>query len=72
MGVQCTIGRKWIELVDPVIHVFTHFRLELRIKFTKTVAGDGGSWCHPNDFGQLALPTVMKKVARAVTEFQVS
>jgi len=63
---------KWIELVDPVIHVFTHFRLELRIKFTKTVAGDGGSWCHPNDFGQLALPTVMKKVARAVTEFQVS
>ena len=72
MGCQCTIEGKWIELVDPVIHVFTHFRLELSIKYTKAAAGDYGSWCHPRDFGQLALPTVMKKVARAVTEFQVS
>ena len=63
---------KWIELVDPVIHVFTHFRLELSIKITEVVAGGNGLWCHPGDFDQLALPTVMKKVAKAVKKFQLS
>ena len=69
---QAPLEGKWIELVDPVTHVFTHFRLELSIKVTKVVDGGDDFWCHPDDFGQLALPTVMKKVAKAVTEFQLS
>ena len=69
---QAPLEGKWIELVEPVTHVFTHFRLELSIKITKAVVGDNDFWCHPDDFGQLALPTVMKKVAKAVTEFQLS
>ena len=54
----------WRELPKPVFHTFSHFRLELRIKVGVAVnCKDNEYWCHPNNFSDLALPTVMKKVA---------
>ena len=51
-------------------HVFTHFRLELAVRTAK--AGDGADrsrsaavWEDPARLDRQALPTVMKKVARA-------
>jgi A/G-specific adenine glycosylase len=51
-----------------VRHTFTHFHLELRIGRVRTGTGAiiDGIWCPPSDFSRHALPTVMKKVARAV------
>ena len=57
----------WCPLAKPVIHGFTHFRLELTV-VRSTVGGVDGKWCHPDDFSGLALPTVMKKVATAVAQ----
>lgn len=55
----------WTALNAVVVHTFTHFRLELRVM----VGGADfhtGTWCRPEEFAALALPTVMKKVAKAV------
>ena len=57
----------WDALAEPVIHSFTHFRLELTV-MRSTVRGGDGKWCHPHDFRDLALPTVMKKVATAIAQ----
>ena len=52
-------------------HVFTHFRLELAVRTARTEdgagdgAGDGAVWEEPARLDRQALPTVMKKVARA-------
>ena len=51
-------------------HVFTHFRLELAVRTAKTgdraeELGDGAAWEDPARLDRQALPTVMKKVARA-------
>lgn len=61
----------WRELPAVVTHTFTHFRLELRV-----VAGHVGRkagpeflWRHPDEFGGLALPTVMKKVVRHALKY---
>ncbi len=56
----------WKELPGAVTHTFTHFHLELRVIAGRVGrnAGAGAIWRHPDDFGELALPTVMKKVAR--------
>ncbi len=56
----------WQAVPGTVVHVFTHFRLELTVH---TGAGDrktkgGEIWQAPEDLGELALPTVMKKVLR--------
>ena len=51
-----------------VRHTFTHFHLELSV--VKGAADDGaaraadGRWVMPDAFGDLALPTVMKKIVR--------
>ena len=57
----------WDALAEPVIHGFTHFRLELTV-MRSTVSGGDGKWCYPDDFRDLALPTVMKKVATAIAQ----
>ena len=61
----------WQRIEGDVEHVFTHFRLCLGILFGRTNS-DGGNhrWCHPKDFASLALPTVMKKVARRVADYE--
>jgi len=50
-----------------VVHVFTHFRLELKI-LVDVAPEDGlqGIWVRPEAFADYALPTVMKKVAASV------
>ena len=57
----------WRALPGEVVHVFTHFRLVLKVQCgVISSGGDNRRWCKPEDFGTLALPTVMKKVARHV------
>ena len=56
-------------------HTFTHFHLVLRVlRGTVTQANKNlGDWVRPEEFGTLALPTVMKKVfalARAHSAFE--
>jgi A/G-specific adenine glycosylase len=59
--------------VGQVVHVFTHFRLELNVctaRFTRAQARGFGSdmvWVKPTTLGDYALPTVMKKVIAAGT-----
>ena len=49
-----------------VDHVFTHFRLELAVLTARTEASTGDAvWEDPARLDRQALPTVMKKVARA-------
>ena len=53
---------EWVALPGSVRHGFTHFLLELAV-----VAGSGtadGMWSRVDRFGEHALPTLMKKVAR--------
>ncbi|MCP1337582.1 A/G-specific adenine glycosylase [Futiania mangrovi] len=58
----------WVLVPGRVAHVFTHFALELAVARPRCAAGarlpEGAFWAHPRDFGALALPTVMRKVAR--------
>ena len=59
----------WSPLPGVVRHTFTHFQLELAVlvgSVRNDAQGDGGLWCAPDDFARLALPTLMKKVARSV------
>ena len=49
-----------------VSHVFTHFRLELAVRTARAAAGNAEAvWEDPARLDRQALPTVMKKVARA-------
>jgi len=58
----------WQPLPGEVNHAFTHFHLTLSVLAATDVAetrpGDGERWCHPQEFADVALPTVMKKVVR--------
>ena len=51
-----------------VRHTFTHFHLELSVVKGAVAmdadGGDDGRWVLPDAFGDLALPTVMKKIVR--------
>ena len=57
----------WAE-AGEVRHTFTHFHLRLTVMHGTVAGGDiaDGVWVHPRDFGAQALPTLMKKVAKAV------
>jgi len=65
--------RDWRRLPGTVEHGFTHFRLELGVLAGRTNgnfdAGNGEIWCHPDRFGEQALPTVMKKLARHALQY---
>ncbi|MBK8175256.1 MAG: A/G-specific adenine glycosylase [Rhodospirillales bacterium] len=57
----------WALLAGSVRHTFTHFHLELAVVFGRPRDPSATfSWCHPDDFSALALPTLMKKVVAAV------
>lgn len=59
--------RRWHRLPGTVSHTFTHFHLELDVLIGRVdpVATDTlGIWLKPDRFGEQALPTVMKKLAR--------
>jgi len=60
---------EWVPLSGVVHHRFSHFDLQLRILIAEVAKEQtlDGVWCFPGSFGQLALPTVMKKVIRLVT-----
>ena len=58
----------WTALPDPVIHVFTHFRLELTVHVARTRNHDApmvGQFVPADEFSDRALPSLMRKVFRA-------
>jgi A/G-specific adenine glycosylase len=60
------VAAQWLTLPGVVRHTFTHFQLELTM-LAGSIPGEEdvvGSWCPPAEFERLALPTLMKKVAR--------
>jgi len=59
----------------PVKHTFTHFHLSLTPLILQLVPTDMGvsnqyQWVNPSVFDEFALPTLMKKVAKAVASAQ--
>jgi A/G-specific adenine glycosylase len=70
-AVAAPVAAAWRPLEGIVRHTFTHFHLELTV-LTAEINGQrgpkGAFWCLPSKFSEHALPTVMKKVARHVTE----
>lgn len=70
------VAARWGELPGEIRHTFTHFHLRLKLLHGRCAdtAGEGAPdgegepwWCVPADFPALALPTLMKKIARLVT-----
>jgi A/G-specific adenine glycosylase len=57
---------KWTAVDEPVVHVFTHFRLELDVVRGEISAGAkvDGVWVPVDRLGEYALPTVMTKVVK--------
>ncbi|MHA1538323.1 MAG: A/G-specific adenine glycosylase [Alphaproteobacteria bacterium] len=71
------VAADWRQLPATVRHTFTHFQLELSILAGNAgLAGDAGSapceglWCPPEQLGEHALPSLMKKVLRHALVFQ--
>ncbi|MBT3908476.1 MAG: A/G-specific adenine glycosylase [Rhodospirillaceae bacterium] len=64
------IEADWLPMPGTIVHIFTHFRLELGVVRARVEGALGSNldWCHPDSFGARALPTVMKKVARHVLD----
>jgi A/G-specific adenine glycosylase len=56
----------WRPLAGEVLHTFTHFHLVLEVHAAEGLSADAldGQWWPLDALDQLALPTVMKKVAR--------
>ncbi|MEX0693771.1 MAG: A/G-specific adenine glycosylase [Rhodospirillales bacterium] len=56
----------WSMLADEAQHVFTHFRLNMRLCLgqSRRRANVDGFWVHPDDFAGHALPTVIRKAMR--------
>jgi len=61
------VDAEWRILPGAVRHVFTHFELTLTV-WTGRLAGRGdpelGLWVTPDRFGDHALPSLMRKVAK--------
>ncbi len=59
----------WSPLQGRVRHVFTHFSLELEI-WSADVEGSAAAedtfWCHLDDLGNQALPSLMRKIVKHV------
>jgi A/G-specific adenine glycosylase len=65
------VTTSWIPVPGAVVHIFTHFRLELVVyralvpvdaSFTLWAEQDRCRWVHRRDLHAQALPSVMKKV----------
>lgn len=67
---QAPLAASFRKLDQGVTHVFTHFRLELAIFVAEVPAGTGAPtgcrWVWEGDLGKEALPSVMRKVLRAL------
>ena len=65
-----TLPDGWTPLAGEVVHVFTHFRLTLSVQAQNAPKGfrapPAHIWLHPRDFAGAALPSVMRKVWKAV------
>lgn len=65
------VGR-WRRIATPVVHVFTHFRLELTVMRgdvpLATPAPAGHWWSVPRDLAGEALPSVFRKAVDAALE----
>ncbi len=65
------VAAPWRVIERPVVHVFTHFRLELRVAWALLAARQGrelaadGVWAAPEALAAFALPSIMKKVCVA-------
>jgi A/G-specific adenine glycosylase len=57
------LSAKWTALPGLVRHGFTHFELELRVFTGRARANQAGVWCPIDRLSEMALPTLMKKVA---------
>ena len=66
------VDASWTHTGNTVRHTFTHFHLELDLWRAavdrRTAERLDGIWVRPEQFGEHALPTVMKKVMRAALE----
>ena len=55
----------WRVLPGGIVHVFTHFRLELKVAAAhapEDAEAEGGYWCPVERLGEEPLPTLMRKV----------
>ena len=76
------LATRWVELPGEVRHPFTHFHLRLGVLHGrcdgaaaagKKTPGVGEPWwCAAGGLPELALPTLMKKVARLVAAVSVA
>jgi A/G-specific adenine glycosylase len=57
------LSAKWTALPGLVRHGFTHFELELHVFAGYARASGKGVWCPIERLSEMALPTLMKKVA---------
>jgi len=62
------LAAKWTALPGNVRHGFTHFELELRVFTGCARANQAGVWCPIDRLSNMALPTLMKKVAKHALE----
>ncbi len=60
---QAPLDAEWKALPGLVRHGFTHFELELRVFAGRAGAKEKGTWCPIDRLSEMALPTLMKKVA---------
>ena len=65
-GRHAPLAAHWHLLPGAVGHTFTHFHLEMAVVRGRAngVEVVDGVWVRPADFGNYALPTLMKKIAR--------
>ncbi len=62
----------WRLLSGPVHHTFTHFDLELSVAVAKLSGRrPKGLWVRPEDWGDQALPSVMRKVLRRALKEEI-
>jgi A/G-specific adenine glycosylase len=61
---QAPVAARWERLPGLVRHGFTHFELELAVLGGKADSKAEGIWCPIDRLSEMALPSLMKKVAR--------
>jgi A/G-specific adenine glycosylase len=54
----------WRLLPDKVVHVFTHFTLEVKVAVGHNVKPVKGDWVAPDRLADEALPSVMRKIVQ--------
>jgi A/G-specific adenine glycosylase len=62
--IEAPVAAPWKRLPGLVRHGFTHFELELIVLAGRVAGKAPGIWCALDRLSEMALPTLMKKVAR--------